>query len=92
MYDNSKRGAITKKEKLGPVTEGKTRCTAASPKAVCSSEFEKMKPFISPDKYDAEGGRKDALFNLYHVSVNGKSLETGLVIYQKFLAVVKEIT
>jgi hypothetical protein len=90
MYDNSKKGAITKKEKLGPVIEGKTRRTVASPKAGRSLEVEKMKPFISPDKYDTEGGRKDALFNLYRVSVNGKSLETGLVIYQKFLAVVKE--
>jgi hypothetical protein len=34
-------------------------------KAGQSSEFEKMKAFIAPDKYDTEGGRKDALFNLY---------------------------
>ena len=76
--------------KMGPVIEGRTRRKVASPKAGWSLEVEKMKPFISPDKYNAEGGRKDALFNLYRVSVNGKSLETGLVIYQKFLVVVKE--
>ena len=75
--DNGKKGAITKKEKLGPVIEGKWRPTSVgSLKAGRSSEFEKIKAFIAPDKYNAEGGRKDTLFNHYRVSLNGKSLET----------------
>ena len=65
-------------------------CTVASPKAGWSLEVEKMKPFLSPDKYNAEGGTKTLYLKLYCVSFNGESLETGLVIYQKFLAVVKE--
>ena len=54
------------KENWSPVIlKGRLHPTVGSLKAGHSSEFETMKAFIAPDKYDTEGGRKDALFNLY---------------------------